>query len=105
MTHSIILLLDVINSLEHAACRLCTWSNTLARNELVVLNQAEWCILSEALQDVASILLLSSCLPNGKVFAALTSSSSPTAALDLLLLLMHLDIGLVYHHLWRASLL
>ena len=100
MTHSIILLLHVINSLEHAACRLCTWSTTLARNELVVLNQAEWCVLSEALQNVASILLLSSCLPYGKVLAALTSAGRPTTALDLLLLLVHLDIGLIYHHLW-----
>ena len=100
MTHSIILLLHVINSLEHAACRLCTWSTTLARNKLVVLNQTEWCVLSEALQDVASILLLSSCLPYGKVFATLTSSGRPTTALDLLLLLVHLDIGLIYHHLW-----
>ena len=105
MTHSIILLLHVINSLEHAACRLCTWSTTLARNELVVLNHAEWCVLSEALQNVASILLLSSCLPYGKVLAALTSAGRPTTALDLLLLLVHLDIGLVYHHLWRTSLL
>ena len=107
MTHSIttILLLNVIYPLEHAACRLCTGSTALARDELVVLDDSERCVLSEALQDVAAILLLGRCLSYGKVLAALASSGRATAALNLLLLMLHLDIGLVNHHLWRASLL
>ena len=117
MARSIITILH-IDSLEHVSRGLSLpgilISCTFPGNELVILNYSKRSVLSKARkgQVSAATLLGSSSLPDSEILTSLSASSGPTSAFNhrsmyllCVVLLMYLNIGFVYDHLRRASLL
>ena len=106
MADSLILLIAVLHAdpLEHAPSRLKSILIDCAFPwDEFVLDKVERRLLGEAGEDVAGVTLLLSALSDSKIFTPLTAASGPTPAFHLLL--VHLNTGLVDHHLRGVSLL
>lgn len=105
MADSLILVITVLHTdpLEHSPSRLmsilidCAFS----WNEFV-LDKVERRLLGETGEGVAGVALLLSALSDSKIFTPFTAASSTTPVFHLLL--MHLNIGLIDHHLGGTSL-